>query len=360
MSSDIESFRAEYEQIKRKKILFLLGIVVIIAVLTGYGVTVGTSGLSVGDSYGAIIDGLYGRLASFISGESYTTQGEADIILWDFRLHRILFAIAAGFGLAVSGTVMQGILRNPLASPFTLGIASAASCGASVAIVLGAGILTAGGDLLVITNAFIFAMAASFAIYGMARRKGMQSSSMILAGIAVMYLFSAVTSMLQYFGTTDQAAEVVYWMFGSLNRTTWQELGIVTLMLVIIVPWLVWKSWDLNALSEGDEIAKSLGIPVEKRMTVFMIVSSLVTAAIIAFTGTIGFIGLVAPHIARMATGSDHRILIAASGLVGAAVLLSADIAGRVVLYPSTIPVGIMTAFIGVPFFLYLFMKRGE
>lgn len=360
MASGLESFRAEYELVRRKKLFFLLGIIVLIALLTGWGVTVGTSDISVIESYRAIVDGFSGRLASFFSGEDYSPAGQADIILWDFRLHRILFAIAAGFGLAVSGAIMQGILKNPLASPFTLGIASAASCGASVAIVLGAGVIAIAGSLLVISNAFIFAMAASFAIYGMARRKGMQSSSMILAGIAVMYLFSAITSLLQYFGTTDQAAGVVYWMFGSLNRTTWPELGIVTLVLVVVVPWLVWKSWDLNALSEGDEIAKSLGIPVERRMTVFMVVSSLVTAAIIAFTGTIGFIGLVGPHIARMATGSDHRILIVASGLIGAVILLSADIAGRVLLYPSTIPVGIMTSFIGVPFFLYLFMTRSD
>ncbi len=218
------------------------------------------------------------------------------------------------------------------------------------------------GNLLVVLMAFAFAMAASFLIYSMARHKGLSSSSLILAGIAIMYLFSAITSLIQYFGSSDQAAAVVYWMFGSLEGTTWTKLLIVTAVIAILTPpYVVMRAWDLNALAEGDEIAKSIGgVPVERTMTIFMMISSVITAAIIAFTGTIGFIGLVAPHITRMAIGNDHRWLVPASGLVGAAILLGADNLCRTLIYPSVIPVGgIMTAFLGVPFFLYLFLKRG-
>ncbi|WP_298670100.1 iron ABC transporter permease, partial [uncultured Methanofollis sp.] len=194
-------------------------------------------------------------------------------------------------------------------------------------------------------------------IYAMARYRGLGAESMILAGIALMYLFSAVTSLLQYLGTSEEVQEVVFWMFGSLGRTDWTSLGIVTLIIALCTPYLIWRAWDLNALAEGDDIAESLGVPVKRSMTIFMLIASLITAAIICFTGTIGFIGLVAPHITRMAIGTDHRFLLPASGLVGALLLLGADCLARTLLAPEVLPVGIMTAFLGVPFFIYLFLR---
>jgi len=188
----------------------------------------------------------------------------------------------------------------------------------------------------------------------------MGSETMILAGIALMYLFSAVTSLLQYLGTADKVQAVVFWMFGSLDRSSWPKLGIVTVVLAAVVPVLLWRAWDLNALAEGDETAKSLGVPVERSMAGFMLAASLVTAVIICFTGTIGFIGLVAPHITRMVIGTDHRALLPASGLVGAVLLLGADCLARTAIPGTIIPVGIMTAFLGIPFFLYLFMRRRD
>ncbi|NLB00885.1 MAG: iron ABC transporter permease, partial [Methanomicrobiales archaeon] len=213
---------------------------------------------------------------------------------------------------------------------------------------------------LIIGNAFLFAMLAAGAIYGMARLKGMGGETMILAGIALMYLFSAITSLLQYLGTSEKVQEVVFWMFGSLDKSSWPKLAIVTVVVVAVVPLLLWRAWDLNALAEGDEVAKSLGVPVERSMAGFMLAASLVTAVIICFTGTIGFIGLVAPHITRMAIGADYRTLIPASGLVGAVLLLGADCLARTVVPGTILPVGIMTAFLGIPFFIYLFMRRRD
>jgi iron complex transport system permease protein len=332
---------------RRRRVLFHLLMIGLLVLLAGVAVTLGSADLSVADAYQAVLAGLF-------PGQ-FSAPGMAENIVWNYRLHRVLFAIVAGFGLAIAGTVMQGILRNPLASPFTLGISSAAATGASVAIVLGAGLVD--GEFLVIGNAFLFALLAAWVIYAMARYRGLGAESMILAGIALMYLFSAVTSLLQYLGTAEELQEIVFWMFGSLSRTDWISLGIVTLIIALCTPYLIWRAWDLNALAEGDDIAESLGVPVKRSMTIFMLIASLVTAAIICFTGTIGFIGLVAPHITRMAIGTDHRYLLPASGLVGALLLLGADSLARTLLAPTILPVGIMTAFLGVPFFIFLFLR---
>ncbi|WP_083523496.1 FecCD family ABC transporter permease [Methanofollis ethanolicus] len=332
---------------RRRRALFHAVLLVLLVLLAGVAVTLGSADLSVADAYLAILAGLFPGL--------FTAPGMAESIVWNYRLHRVLFAVMAGFGLATAGTVMQGILRNPLASPFTLGISSAAATGASIAIVLGTGLVD--GELLIIVNAFLFALLAAGIIYAMARYRGLGAESMILAGIALMYLFSAVTSLLQYLGTSEEVQEIVFWMFGSLGRTDWASLAIVTLIIAICTPYLIWRAWDLNALAEGDDIAESLGVPVKRSMTIFMLIASLITAAIICFTGTIGFIGLVAPHITRMAIGADHRYLLPASGLVGALLLLGADSLARTLLAPTILPVGIMTAFLGVPFFIFLFLR---
>ncbi|HOI58964.1 MULTISPECIES: iron ABC transporter permease [unclassified Methanoculleus] len=346
--------RLEYEKLTEKRALFIAGLILILVALVGVAVTLGSADLPVADSYLAILAGLFPGVVDL---PDRMVESNAVGIVWGWRLHRVLFAIVAGFGLAIAGTVMQGVLRNPLASPFTLGIASAASCGASIAIILGAGFLS---GYLVIGNAFLFAMLAAGAIYGMARLKGLGSETMILAGIALMYLFSAITSFLQYLGTSEKVQEVVFWMFGSLDKSSWPKLAIVAVVVAAVVPPLLWRAWDLNALAEGDEVAKSLGVPVERSMAGFMLAASLVTAVIICFTGTIGFIGLVAPHITRMAIGADYRTLIPASGLVGAVLLLGADCLARTAIAGAIIPVGIMTAFLGIPFFLYLFMRRRD
>ncbi|MDD4653588.1 MAG: iron ABC transporter permease, partial [Methanothrix sp.] len=294
-------------------------------------------------------------LARFFPGQYHATAF-TDMIVWDLRLHRILMGIVAGAGLGVSGAVIQGILKNPLASPFTLGISSAASFGAALAIVLGAGI--AAGSWLVVGNAFVFALLSALAVYLLARYKGITSETMILAGIAIMYLFSALTSFLQYAGHAGQLHEVVFWMMGSLGRSSWERVAMILAIFVIFLPYIILKSWDLNALATGDETAQSLGVNVEKTRVIFMMLSSLITASIICFTGTIGFIDLVAPHVARMIIGGDHRFLLPGSALVGALLLLGADTLSRVVLAPAILPVGIMTSFLGVPFFVCLFLQR--
>ncbi|NMC10520.1 MAG: iron ABC transporter permease [Methanothrix sp.] len=340
--------KEEYRRFLGKKMLFFVILILGVIVLASFSVTLGSANLSVNEVYSAI-------LARFLPSYFQTTRF-ANTIVWGLRLERILMGIVAGMGLSVAGAAMQGILKNPLASEFTLGVSSAACFGAALAIVMGAGFV--GGEYLVIANSFIFTLIASFAVYGLAKYKGISPETMILAGIAIMYLFSAMTSFLQYVGHAEQVQEVVFWMMGSLGRASWDKLSMMTIVLALCLPYLLLKSWDINALGAGDETAKSLGVNVERTRVICMMLLSLITASIICFTGTIGFIGLVAPHITRMVIGGDHRFLLPGSALVGALLLLGSDTLARTVLAPVILPVGIMTSFLGVPFFVYLFMKR--
>ncbi len=340
--------KEEYRRFAGRKSLFLILLLGCIILLAGVAATLGSAEIAVLDVYSAILAGLFPG--------TFQSDWFSDTIVWGLRLHRILLSILGGMGLAVAGAVMQGILKNPLASPFTLGISSAASFGAALAIVLGAGFV--GGEWLVVGNAFVFTMIASMTVYGLAKYKGISAETMILAGIAIMYLFQAMTSFLQYIGHAEQVQEVVFWMMGSMGRSSWDKVWIVTGVIAICFPYLLLKSWDINALGAGDETASSLGVNVERTRVICMMAVSLITASIICFTGTIGFIGLVSPHIARMIIGGDHRFLLPASCLVGGLLLLAADTAARTILAPVIMPVGIMTAFLGVPFFVYLFMKR--
>jgi len=358
--------KEQHTKFMGRKILFIFFLLLLVLIIAGASATLGSYPISVSEVYSTIFRGIPKILqnADFIISHGineffrtyFTTQ---EVVVWNLRLPRILMGIVAGAGLAVAGTVMQGILRNPLASPYTLGIASAAAFGASLAIVLGAGFV--GGRYIIITNAFVFALSASFLVYGLARYKGATPETMILAGIAMMYLFSAMTSLLQYLGSAEEVQEVVFWMFGSLGgRASWANVIVISLVLVACVPYLLWKSWDLNAMGAGDESAKSLGVEVERVRIACMFVASLITATIICFTGTIGFIGLVCPHMTRMVIGGDHRFLLPASGVLGAVVLLGADAVARTVAAPQIIPVGIMTSFLGVPLFVYLLVRKGR
>ncbi|HNX39931.1 MAG TPA: iron ABC transporter permease [Methanothrix sp.] len=346
--ADSLSLKEAYRQFIGRKVLFLALLLLGILLLSGVAATLGSAQISVAGVYSAI-------LARFFP-DYFQADWFAETIVWGLRLHRIILAVVGGMGLAIAGAVMQGILKNPLASPFTLGISSAASFGAALAIVLGAGFV--GGEWLIIGNAFVFTLVASMTVYGLAKYKGITPETMILAGIAIMYLFQAMTSFLQYVGHAEQVAEVVFWMMGSLGRSSWEKVGIVSATIALCFPYLLLKSWDINALGAGDETATSLGVNVERTRVLCMMAVSLITASVICFTGTIGFIGLVSPHITRMVIGADHRFLLPASALVGGLLLLAADTAARTLLAPVIMPVGIMTAFLGVPFFVYLFMRR--
>ncbi|MDO8873957.1 MAG: iron ABC transporter permease [Methanoregula sp.] len=340
-----ETATVKYLSFVQRKLMFLGITALALLLVAGIAVTIGSYDMTIVDVYRIIAQGLF--------NPGNTT---ADLVVWNIRLPRILMGILAGAGLGICGAVLQAILRNPLASPFTLGITSAATFGASLAMILGIGIF--GGSSFVVINAFVFTLIASFAIYALAFTKKFTPGAIIMAGIAISYLFGALTSFLQYIGTADALQQVVFWAMGSLGRANWFSIQVVAVILAVTLPILLWYSMDLNVMGSGDEAAKSMGVDVSRVRIITLVLTSLITAGIICFTGTIGFIGLVGPHICRMIVGPDHRFLLPASALMGALILLCADIAARTLFAPQVIPIGIMTSFIGVPFFIYLFVKR--
>jgi iron complex transport system permease protein len=346
----IEALRTAYSASRLKKIVFPAFGLIFLILLGIVAASWGASSITTAD----VVNAILAKTMPFLKIKATRL---ADTIVWSLRLPRIAMAIIAGAGFAVSGAAMQGILRNPLVSPFTIGISSGAGFGASLAIVLGVGVFES-GQYLIIGNAFFFAILSAGLVYGVARLRGVSPETLILGGIALMYLFSASTSMLQYFASERQLQGVVFWLFGNLSLITWGNLGVVALVYVICFPILMKYSWDLNALATGDEVATSLGINAKRIRGVIMIVSSLITATIICFTGIIGFVCLVAPHITRMIIGSDHRFLLPFASIVGALLLLAADTVGRIIMAPVELPVGIVTAYIGVPMFLYLLITR--
>lgn len=291
----------------------------------------------------------------------------ADIVIWQIRLPRILAAIVAGCGLAVAGCVMQNNLRNPLASPSTLGISNAAAFGANLAIIVfGAGtIRSTGADPVNINNpyfvtifAFFWSMVATVIILLLARTGGFSPEAIVLSGVALSSLFSAGTILIQYFAQDVQIAAAVFWTFGDLGRVAWNEVIILACIVGLAMVYFMLRRWDYNALAAGEETAKSLGVHVERVRMGGMLVSSLITAVAVSFLGIIGFIGLVAPQIMRRIMGGDHRHLIPASALMGALLLLISDTLARTLVTPVVLPVGAITSFFGAPLFLYL-LARG-
>jgi iron complex transport system permease protein len=339
MSTTVEAICRHYKTHAAYKALFVSIAAALLAAAVICGLAVGASGLSPGEVVSAL----------------FRDTGRAHSIVWALRLPRVLMAALVGLGLGVAGTVFQAILRNPLASPFTLGVGSGAGFGAVIVILfLGGGFQVyrvAGG-------AFVCAGLSSGLILAVARMKRASSETMILTGIAQMFLFSSLTSLFQYMGTMEQVQEVVFWFFGSLAKAGWREIGIAGLLILPPLPLLLRHAWDFNLLASGDDSAAALGVDVERLRVGGVVAGSLMTAGSICFTGVIGFVGLVAPHITRMVIGSDHRFLLPAAGLVGAVLVVTADTLGRTLWAPQVIPIGIVTSFIGVPFFFYLLMRR--
>ncbi|MDI9395191.1 MAG: iron ABC transporter permease [Euryarchaeota archaeon] len=325
----------------------------VIVLLVGIAAAFGSYNLNLLEVYRIIVGGVIVK----IFPELTLPESVAGTIIWELRLPRICMAVVSGASLGVAGAIMQGVLRNPLAEPFTLGISSAAAMGASLSIIGGIRLF---GSYSVVINAFICAFLATIVIYTIAKSKGMTPETIILSGIAIMFLLDAVTAFMQYLGTAQQVQAVVFWMMGSISVAGWDNVLIVFLIAAVSIPYLVYKASDITIIGAGDETAHSLGINVEKIRMQTLAFGALLTAAVTAFCGIIGFVGLLSPHITRMVIGGDNRYVIPGSALLGAALLLGADTVARTVLAPMILPVGIMTAFVGVPFFMYLFMRKGK
>jgi iron complex transport system permease protein len=355
MNLDLVDIPAKYRQYISRKIFFLCGMVVSLVLASIAAISLGAADIS----FFAVAKSLLG----------FTTSRQVEMIVWNIRLPQVLAAIIAGAGLAIAGAVMQCILRNPLGSPFTLGISHAAAFGASLSVMLlgDDGIVThSAGNVSIIhlymttAAAFICSIAASALIVGVTKIRGANAEVMILTGVALGAFCTAGTMFLQFFADDTQLAAMVFWTFGDTGRVSSQELLFIFVVTLFCLIWFFADSWNYNAINVGDETAKGLGVRVERVRLRGMLLSSILTAVIISFLGIIGFVGLVVPHMVRKIIGSDHRFLLPACTLVGAFLLLVSDVVARLLLAPHVLPVSVLTAFIGAPAFFWIILRRGS
>ena len=351
-----ETLRGLYRGSVRKKYYLLFFCTLFLLIIIACAVATGSFSISLA------------RIFRALSGEA--DQNEM-VVIWSIRMPRILAAVFAGWGLGLAGCVMQSLLRNPLVSPFTLGISHGAAFGAAFAIViLHAGTMQIGSLRTTATNlvtinsivlttfcAFIGAMMTTVFILLLARIKKLSSQSIILAGVAFSSLFVSGTILIQYFASEVELASVVFWTFGDVARSNWTEIGITVICTVLVTIFFFFKRWDLNALASGDDTARSLGVHVDRIRLTGMVLAALVASIVTSFHGVIAFLGLLAPHIAKKLVTSNHSLLIPMSCIVGSILLLLADTVGRCVIGSGTLPVGILTSFMGAPLFLYLLIK---
>lgn len=284
-------------------------------------------------------------------------QGAARIIIWDLRLPIALMAILVGAMLSASGAQMQTILNNPLADPFTLGLSSASSFGAALAIVLGADQLPVSGEILITFSAFVFSLLTALLLYFFTRLRGASAETMVLVGIALLFMFNALLSLLQYTATDVQLSQIVFWMMGSLGRSDWNKVTVCLIVFALVLPLFLYRSWALTALRMGDDKAASLGVNVKRLRVEMLLAVSLLSATAVSFVGTIAFVGLVGPHIARMLVGEDQRYFLPMSVLTGGLIMSLTSIVSKSVTEGVVYPVGIVTSLIGIPFFIGLIIS---
>lgn len=280
-------------------------------------------------------------------------NGEAT--LWLIRMPRLVMAILVGSTLASAGVVMQGVFRNPLAEPGVIGISSGAAVGASAAIVFG---LTFAGPLTLPLLAFLGGLTATIIVYTAARAEGRtEVVTLVLTGIAINAIGGAAIALFTYLGSTQEREQIVFWQLGSLNGTRWQDLAIVAPIAVVGITLCLFFAESLDLLALGERQAEHLGVRVERLRVFAIVVIALLTCAAVAFVGIIGFVGLVIPHLMRMILGPGHRLLLPASALGGAVLLLAADLVARTAVPGSELPIGMLTALIGGPFFFWLLRR---
>ena len=345
----IEGFRKH----NRKMVLFVLSMILLTAATALAALCMNTD-LGLSSVIGIVFD-RYGPGVDPIDS----------ILVWDLGLPRIVSALLAGVALGAAGAVMQCVLRNPLGSPYTLGISNAAAFGASIGIVLfGGGVIVGQSSAfvqidnpyIVTASAFMWSMIATAIIIVLVKVTKVSPETMVLAGVALSSIFSAGISLLQYIFNEYALSTIVFWQFGSMGKASWEELGLIFVVCIVASLYFMYNRLDYNALDAGDDVASSLGVNVNRTRILTLVLAALVTSIVVSFMGIIAFIGLLGPHIVRRFVGNDHRYLIPGSMLMGAIILLVSDCIGQNIA-DFTIPVGIITSFLGGPLFLYLLIR---
>ena len=282
------------------------------------------------------------------------------VVVWDLRLPVAIMALLVGAALSLAGAEMQTVLDNPLASPVTLGLSSAAALGAALAIILGLALPGVPAGFAIAGNAFLFALGSILLLQGLARRADGGSDTLILFGVGLFFAFNAAIALIQFVASADALQQFVFWGMGSLSRSSWGTVGALAAVIALVLPLSLAASWKLTAMRFGDERAMSFGVNVKRARFFALIRISLLAATAVAFCGTIGFVGLVGPHIARMLVGEDHRYFLPASALTGALVMSLASLASKTLATGVIIPIGIVDAMIGLPIFFTLVMRRAR
>ncbi|WP_425406668.1 FecCD family ABC transporter permease [Hwanghaeella sp.] len=345
--TQVVSPRQDYATLVRRRLLLLFGMAVLLLISLLVDLSTGPARYGLWDVAGAV----------FGAGPE---DPKLSAIVWSIRLPAALMALAVGASLAVAGAQMQTILNNPLASPYTLGLSAGASFGAAITLAFGVVLVPAALDYMVPINAFIVAMATAFIIYGLSLRRGAGVQTIVLLGIALVFTFNALLSMVQFLATDQAFAAVVFWTMGSLTKATWPKLAVTCAVIAATVPVFAARRWQLTALRLGDAKAASMGVPVRRLRLETLILVAMLASVPVAFVGTVGFVGLVGPHIARMLIGEDQRFLLPATALCGALIMSASSIVAKTVLPGATIPIGIVTALVGIPFFIVLILRNGK
>jgi len=341
-----ETLHIAYAKILRQRLLICGALVLALLVCLLADITLGSTSFAASDVLKAIFSPA-------------SVDPDTQVIVRELRLPFALMAVLVGAALSLAGAEMQTILNNPLASPFTLGVSSAASLGAALAIVLDLGIPGVPASWLITANAFVFAFASVLLLQAVASMTG-GVQSLVLFGIALVFSFNAMVALLQYLASADALQQLVFWSMGSLSRASWPAVQTLAIVFFVVLPFSLRAAWQMTTLRLGDERAATLGIDVARLRLGALLRISLLAATAVAFVGTIGFIGLVGPHIARMLIGEDHRFFLPVSALMGALIMSLSAIVSKQLIPGVILPIGIVTAVVGVPLFMSLILKRGR
>lgn len=335
----------QYRRFVFRRMFWLCMLLVALIVGVVVNVAVGPSGMGLGK----LLTGLFDKAA--------LTDIER-LILWDIRLPFAFMAVCVGACLGLAGAEMQTVLNNPLASPSTMGVMYAATLGASLAIVLQFDFLGIPENYIVPLCAFAGAMVAMVLIQFLSRIFGATVNTVVLFGIAMVFALEALIQLIQFAADSDSLQQIVFWTMGSLARASWEKVAIVSAIFLLCVPFSIRHMWKMTILRGGEDYARSFGVSVDRLGLTVLLRVSVLTAAAVAFTGVLGFVGLVGPHIARMAFGEDHRFYLPGSALAGAFILVSASICSKTLVPGVLVPDGIVTALIGIPLFLGLLITQ--
>ncbi|RDU71430.1 FecCD family ABC transporter permease [Helicobacter brantae] len=343
----VKSILQAHRQKERKKLYIMLGVGILMMISFLFDISTGPSMLPLSDVINVIASHF---------GSKAKIDPSVEIIVNDLRLPIALMALFVGSALGAGGAGIQTLLNNPMASPYTLGLAAASGLGASLVIAFG----TFGLPLLfaVPLGAFVMTMIASFILFVFASFRNFGSSMLVLVGIALLFLFQSILSLIQYLSSPEVSQQILFWLFGSLQKSNWVNLCVVGGVTLVCTTILLSHSWQLTALKLGESRALSMGINLSRLRLKVLILISIMTATAISFVGVIGFIGLVAPHIARMVVGEDQRFFLLGSMIIGACFLSISSVLSKVIVMGALFPVGIVTSFVGVPFFFWIILSR--